>query len=114
MGIIIILIMIYLEIYFLVAEALSFPTDDCLMFEDSPVGVRAGSAAIVEVITNETELTHMKLHLEETISSAHILEDFAYLQATANAMMEIHTTLVYHTIQRPLFRSRPIRPFKPS
>ena len=46
------------EIYLKVAEGLGLPVNDCLIFEDSPVGVeaarRAGSSAIV-VTTTHTE-----------------------------------------------------------
>jgi len=47
------------EIYFKVADGLGLPVKDCLIFEDSPVGVeaarRAGSSAIVVTTTHRED-----------------------------------------------------------
>jgi len=80
------------EIYFLVADALGVSSEDCLILEDSPAGVRAGLAAGAEVIAIGTEITLEKLHQDEAIQSAHILENPAELQAMVEALMEEHNS----------------------
>jgi len=80
------------EIYFLVAEALHVPIKDCLILEDSPVGVRAGLTAGAEVIGISSDLTRNKLHQDQAIKSAHILDDPSQLQSTVEALMKMHNS----------------------
>lgn len=80
------------EIYHLVADALQVPIQDCLILEDSPSGVRAGLSAGAHVIAIGTEMTREKLHQDERIHSAHILDDPAELHSTVEAIMKKVTT----------------------
>lgn len=76
------------EIYLLVANALMTPIEDCLILEDSPAGVKAGLVAGAQVIAIGTEITRTRLHQDQEIQAATILDDPTKLLAAVKSLMK--------------------------
>ncbi len=63
------------EIYQLAAEKLEVPSQECLVLEDSPNGVRAGVAAGMNVVAVATPFTVASLHSSQALEHAWVVHD---------------------------------------
>ena len=63
------------EIYLLAAQKLDVPSQECLVLEDSPNGVRAGVAAGANVIAVATPFTIAGLHSSEALEHAWVVHN---------------------------------------
>lgn len=70
------------EIYLLAARQMETAPEDCLVIEDSPIGVEAGLAAGMKVIAVSTPLTQEGLHELKTL-------DTRWLVDNPNTLMDV-------------------------
>ncbi len=63
------------EVYLLAASRLAVEPQDCLVIEDSPAGVRAASAAGMNVVAVATPFTLAGLHVKEVVDHAWIVHE---------------------------------------
>ena len=83
------------EIYLLAAERLDVPVEECLVLEDSVMGVRAGVAAGMSVIAVATPFTECGLSRELPVSEEWIVRDPERLVETVRRRLEKHDLLAH-------------------
>lgn len=77
------------EIYLLAARLLDTQPAECLVIEDSPVGVQAAVAAGMNCIAVATPLTREQLFAQKTLSSEWIVDDPGTLPAVVERMVRL-------------------------
>jgi beta-phosphoglucomutase len=75
------------EIYLLVAGELGVPSDECLVIEDSPSGVKAALAAGMWCIAVTTPFTREALHNGRLLDKRWVVDDPAELTRTVRELM---------------------------
>ena len=83
------------EIYRLAAEKLEVVTEECLVIEDSPNGVRAGVAAGMNVIAVSTPFTVAGLHADQVLEHAWVVHDPEKLLDTVKFRIAEHNRTVH-------------------
>lgn len=78
------------EIYLLVARKLGLPTQECLVIEDSPVGVEAALAAGMEVIAVTTPFTREQFRARDVLDRRWVVDNPDTLAAVVRRMLETH------------------------
>ncbi len=78
------------EIYLLVARQLQIPPDECLVIEDSPVGVQAARAAEMNVIAVTTPFTRAQFGEVSVLDRRWVVDDPARLHEVVREMMNSH------------------------
>ena len=63
------------EIYLLAAQKLDVPSEECLVLEDSPNGVRAAVAAGMNVVAIATPFTIAGIHSSQVLEHAWVVHD---------------------------------------
>jgi beta-phosphoglucomutase-like phosphatase (HAD superfamily) len=76
------------EIYLLVAEKLATAPADCLVIEDSFVGVQAALAAGMRCIAVPTPMTHSAIHAGKILDNQWIVDDPAQLTGVVQQMWD--------------------------
>jgi beta-phosphoglucomutase len=76
------------EIYLLVAEKLETPAENCLVIEDSFVGVQAALAARMRCIAVTTPMTHSAIHAGKILDDQWIVDDPAQLTGAVQQMLD--------------------------
>ena len=75
------------EIYLLVASGLDIPPGQCLVIEDSPVGVRSALAAGMRCIAVTTPFTREAIHAAGMLDEAWVVDDPNALAAVVERMV---------------------------
>lgn len=76
------------EIYLLVLRELGVRPQDCLVIEDSAVGVVAAQAAGCHVIAVSTPFTHDRLHALTTLDAEHLIDDPSTLMVAVERVFD--------------------------
>jgi beta-phosphoglucomutase len=76
------------EIYLLVAEKLVTPVENCLVIEDSLVGVQAALAAGMLCIAVTTPMTRSAIHAGKILDNQRIVDDPAQLTGVVQLMLD--------------------------
>ena len=76
------------EIYLLVADKLNTPTENCLVIEDSLVGVQAALAARMNCIAVATPMTYSALHAGKILDERWIVDDPAQLIGVVQQLLD--------------------------
>jgi beta-phosphoglucomutase len=83
------------EIYLLAAQRLGVEPAECLVLEDSVMGVRAGVAAGMNVIAVATPFTECALHRELPVPIEWVVRDPAQLANVVRRKIEAHNALAH-------------------
>jgi beta-phosphoglucomutase len=75
------------EIYLLVADKLATAAQDCLVIEDSLVGVQSAVAAGMRCIAVTTPMTHSAIHAGKILTKQWIVDDPAQLTGVVQQML---------------------------
>jgi HAD superfamily hydrolase (TIGR01509 family) len=78
------------EIYLLVAHQLHVSPEECLVIEDSPVGVEAALAAGMSVIAVTTPFTREQFHEVDLVDRRWVVDDPETLPDVVRRMIEAH------------------------
>ena len=76
------------EIYLLVAEKLETAPENCLVIEDSSVGVQAALAAGMRCIAVTTPMTHSAIHAGKILDNQWIVDEPAQLTGIVQHMLD--------------------------
>jgi beta-phosphoglucomutase-like phosphatase (HAD superfamily) len=76
------------EIYRLAAQRLEEHVDECLVVEDSPIGVQAAVDAGMHCIGVATPFTREGLHTQQGLAQEWIVDDPATLPAVVERLIE--------------------------
>jgi beta-phosphoglucomutase-like phosphatase (HAD superfamily) len=78
------------EIYNLVAAELVIPTNQCLVIEDSPAGVRSALSAGMCCIAVTTPFTRDAIHRQELLEKRWVVDDPDQLISLVQNMLALH------------------------
>ncbi len=76
------------EIYLLVADKLETTAENCLVIEDSFVGVQAALAARMRCVAVTTPMTHSAIHAGKILDDQWIVDDPAQLTGVVQQMLD--------------------------
>ena len=76
------------EIYLLLAKVLNLKPENCLVIEDSTVGIRAALNANMKCIAVTNELTRSAVHSSRLLDSTLIVDDLNKLQSTVENFIQ--------------------------
>jgi len=76
-------------IYLLVAKELGVTPAECLVFEDSPAGVKAALNAKMNVIAVSTPFTQKRLHESNLLPTSHIVDEPQLLLEVVAHLVEL-------------------------
>lgn len=79
------------EIYLLLAMVQGLNPEDCLVIEDSPVGIQAALNADMNCIAVTNELTKKSVHDSMLLNPDYIVDDLEKLQATVESFIHHNT-----------------------
>jgi len=79
------------EIYLLLAKVLRLNPEDCLVIEDSPVGIQAALNADMNCIAVTNELTKKSVHESKLLHQDCIVDDLEELQAIVESFIKHNT-----------------------
>ena len=83
------------EIYLLAAERLGVPASECLVLEDSVMGVRAGVAAGMNVIAVATPFTECALYEHMPVPEEWVVRNSAELPQVVRRKIEEHNAIAH-------------------
>ena len=83
------------EIYLLAAQKLEVPTQECLVLEDSPNGVRAGVAAGMNVVAVATPFTIAGLHASQVLEHAWVVHNSENLLEVVRERIAEHNRMAH-------------------